>query len=74
MIVRLPIMLKTEDNSLNNTKFVIKNQEFKLNNEEVVCNLEIECNSLKNNAPKIRVISELVYNFVRNKKISKLRT
>lgn len=57
--VRLPFMVKLEENNSSNANFSVINQNFKLDNEEMICDMEIECSSYKDTVKKISILENI---------------
>lgn len=58
-IVRLPFMVKLEENSQSNASFEIVKQEFNAENDEISCNIEVACRVEKNRTKKLSLIENV---------------
>ena len=57
--VTLPCMIKLEESNANNPNFSVLNQDFKLDNEQIICDMEIECKSVKDNVKKLSILENI---------------
>lgn len=57
--IRIPFIMKIEDTLDANANFSILNQDFKLDNEDLVCNMEIECKACKDKVNKISILENI---------------
>lgn len=56
--VNFPCNFKLETES-KNVEFIVSKKEFTLNNEEVNCDMEIECKLIKDNCKKISILNDI---------------
>ena len=57
--IRLPFVVKVENDSSNNPNFSILNQDFKLDNEQLLCDMEIEYKTCKDKVNKISILENI---------------
>lgn len=57
--IRFPFMVKLETALSNNVNFAVINQDFKLDNEEINCNMEIECKLQMDKVKRLSILENI---------------